>query len=125
MAVGARGLGVLAGVLWLGLSFPLVLLAFLAVLVASESVILFAATAGGGLVAAASLITKPTSRPRLAASMAFGLVFAVIAVRASLESKGAFPSAQQDLAYGAFAVFTALISAAALATTSRGGPWRR
>jgi len=107
MAVGARGLGVLAGVLWLGLSFPLVLLAFLAVLVASESVILFAATAGGGLVAAASLITKPTSRPRLAASMALG------------------PSAQQDLAYGAFAVFTALISAAALATTSRGGPWRR
>jgi hypothetical protein len=126
MAVSARGLGVLAGIFWLVLVLPLVLLAFLAVMVGSQSVILFAATAAGGLVVATALITKPTSRRRLVASVALGLVFAIIAVLAAQRSEGAFPSAQQDVAYGALAVITALISAiGALAATSRGAPSRR
>lgn len=114
-----RRLAILAGVIWLALTFPLVLLAGLAVLVGSQSAVLFAAMAAAGLALATALLTKPGARPPILASLVLGVVFAVIAGFASLRSAGAFPPEGYILVYGAFATSAALISAIALSRVAR------
>jgi hypothetical protein len=118
-----RGLGVLAGILWLVLAFPLLVLPFAAVLAGSGPALGLVAMPFVGLVLANALVTKPTARRVLIASVGSGLLFAVLAVLAW--QPGTFPPQMGLLAYGALAALTTLISAAALATTNPGGPSRR
>jgi carbonic anhydrase/acetyltransferase-like protein (isoleucine patch superfamily) len=112
MVVSPRGLVVLAGIFWLALALPMFGLAALSVLIGSQSVVLFAAMAAASLVQATALLTKPTARPRMFASVVLGVLFAVVAVLASLQS-GVFPPQGPTLVYGALAAFTAVISAIA------------
>lgn len=114
-----RRLAILAGVIWLALTLPLVLLAALAVLLGSQSAVLFAAMATASLALATALLTYPNSRPPMLASVVLGVLFAVVAVFASLRSAGAFPAGWQILLYGAFAASTALISAIAASRVAR------
>jgi hypothetical protein len=114
-----RRLAILAGVMWLALAFPLFLLAALAVLVGSQSAVLFAAMAAAGLAVATALLMNPGGRPPILASVVLGVVFVVVAVFASLRSAGAFPSEGYILAYGAFAASAALISTIAASRVVR------
>ena len=114
-----RRLAILAGVIWLALTLPLVLLAAFTLLLGSESTVLFAAMATASLALATVLLTYPTSRPPMLASVGLGVTFAVVAVFASLRSDGAFPSGWHILVYGAFAASAAVISAIAASRVAR------
>lgn len=114
-----RRLAILAGVIWLTLTFPLVLLAAFAVLVGSQSAVLFAAMAAAGLALATALLTNPSARRPILASLVLGVVFAVVAGIASLRSSGAVPPEGYILVYGAFAASAALISAIAASRVAR------
>lgn len=118
-----RGLGVLAGILWLVLAFPLLVLPFLAVVAGAGPAVGLVPLPFVGLVLATALITKPAARRPLIASVGFGLLLAVLSALVWLP--GTFPPHATLLAYAAIAALTAMISAAALAATSRGGPSRR
>jgi hypothetical protein len=123
MAISTRGLGVVAGLLWLMLALPLFVLPFMAVAFGSGPPIWLLAMPFIALGIATALITKPAARRPLIASVGFGLLLAVLSVLAW--SPGTFPPHAALLAYAAIAALTAAISAAALATTSPGGPSRR
>jgi hypothetical protein len=114
-----RRLAVLAGVIWLALAFPLVSLAAFAVLVGSQSAVLFATMAAAGLAVATALLTNPSGRPPMLASVVLGVVFAVVPVFASLRFADAFPSGGHILVFGAFAASAALISAIAASRVVR------
>jgi hypothetical protein len=118
-----RGLGVLAGILWLVLALPLLVLPFVAVLAGTGPAVGLVPLPFVGLVLATALITKPTARRVLIASIGFGLLLAVLSALAW--RPGTFPPHAALLAYAAIAALTAMISAAALTVTSRGGPSRR
>ena len=124
MTMTARGLGVVAGILWLILALPLLALPFVAVAARFPPPIWLLAMPFIALGMATALITRPAARRVLIGSVGLGLVFAILAVLASRQS-GVFPPAGPTLAYGAIAAVVALISAAALAPTSRGGLSRR
>ena len=119
MVVSPRGLAVLAGIFWLTLALPLLWLAVLAVLVGSQSVIGFTVMAAAGLGLGLAILSGPTARPRILASVVLGMFFAVVAVLASLRSEGVFPSQGLTLVYGALAALTAAISAVAASIASR------
>jgi hypothetical protein len=124
MAVSARALGVLAGILWLVLAFPLLVLPFVAVAAGSGQPIWLIALPFIALGLATVLITRPSVRPALAAPFGLGLLFVALAVLVSRQS-GTFASNGPGLAYGAIAALTALISAAAWVATSPSDPSRR
>jgi hypothetical protein len=114
-----RMLAVHAGVIWLALAFPLILLAAFAVLVGSQSAVLFATMAAAALAVATALLANPSGRTPILASVVLGVVFAVVAVFASLRSAGVFPSGEHILVFGAFAASVALISAIAASRVVR------
>ena len=124
MAVSPRGLGVVAGILWLMLALPLFVLPLMAVAFGSVPPIWLVAMPFIALGIATVLITRPAARRVLIGSVGLGLLFAILAALASQQSSS-FPPAGAVLAYGAIAVITALISTAALVATSPGGPSRR
>ena len=123
MAMSPRGLGVLAGILWLVLALPLLVLPFAAVLAGTGPALGLVPLPFVSLALGTALITKPTAPRVLIASVGVGLLLAALSVIAW--RPGTFPPHAAMLAYAAVAALTATISATALAATSRGGPSTR
>lgn len=103
----------------MSLGLPLLGLAAVSVLVGSQSAIVFAAMAVGGLVIATALLLRPGVQPPLTMSAMLGVLFVAIAGLAALRSNGTFPSSGPILAYGAVAAFVTVISARAALLSSR------
>jgi len=106
-----------AGFLWLIMAVAILLAMLLAMALASPAFVILALIGVIALGQAALLFVLPPSRRLFLASAVLGLVFALVGVRATLESRGAVLSAGPIMVVVAVSLLAALVSAIGARTT--------
>lgn len=105
-----RYIATLAGFLWLVMAFAFLMAMLLAAALASTAFVILAALGVTALGQAVLLFVRVPSRSLFLASSVLGLGFAVILVRAGLESRGAVLSAGLIMVVVAVSVLAAVVS---------------